>query len=81
MQLRFCSSTILKDLNLATRVRAITTDSGSEMTPAMELVRKWLTSEFAVKLETSWHDRCVCHIINRCVVDAEKLVKTEVGKI
>lgn len=72
---------ILKDLNLATRVRAITTDSGGEMPPAMRHVAAKLNEEFDAKLESDWHVRCVCHIINRAVKDCEIIVKPVVEKI
>ena len=72
---------ILKEFSLETRVRSITTDSGSEMAPAMEQVRLWLNDDRSMGLEASWHVRCICHIINRCVVDAQNTVQSEVTKI
>ncbi|OAE27781.1 hypothetical protein AXG93_2167s1100 [Marchantia polymorpha subsp. ruderalis] len=72
---------ILKDLNLATRVRAVTTDSGGEMPPAMRHVAAKLNEEFDAKLESDWHVRCVCHIINRAVEDCGTIVKPVVEKI
>ncbi|BBN01618.1 hypothetical protein Mp_2g08860 [Marchantia polymorpha subsp. ruderalis] len=72
---------ILKDLNLATRVRAVTTNSGGEMPPAMRHVAAKLNEEFDAKLESDWHVRCVCHIINRAVKDCETIVKLVVEKI
>ena len=72
---------ILKDLNLATRIRATTTDSGGEMPSSMRHVAAKLNEEFNVKLESDWHVRCVCHIINRAVKDCEAIVKPVVEKI
>jgi nucleoside-triphosphatase THEP1 len=74
---------ILKEFNIHTRVRAITTDSGGEMIPAIDRVRRHLIDNLAVNVGTSenFHIRCVCHVINRSVVDAIGMMKSEVGKI
>jgi hypothetical protein len=70
---------ILKEFDISTRVRAVTTDSGSEMPAAMKHIREELKSLYKLRLDEDWHVRCVCHIINRAVVDATKLIKDEVS--
>ena len=73
---------IMKDYNIQTRVRAITTDSGSEMAPAVELIRQQLTTDLQMDLDPeSYHVRCACHIINRAVVDASEVVQDEMAKL
>jgi hypothetical protein len=37
---------VLKNYNLSTKIRAVTTDSGSEMPPAMKYVRMELNRQF-----------------------------------
>lgn len=66
--------TIFEDLNLQTRVRAVTSDRGSEMSPAMIRVRQVLNERYHLNLEEDWHVRCICHIMNQAVVDAEKTI-------
>lgn len=51
------------------------------MPPAMRHVAAKLNEEFDAKLESDWHIRCVCHIINRAVKDYETIVKPVVEKI
>jgi hypothetical protein len=72
---------ILRDYNIHTRIRAITSDSGSEMAPAMNRLRDKLNQEFNLRLTESFHIRCVCHVMNRAAVDAERVIKDEVGKV
>jgi hypothetical protein len=66
---------ILRDYNINTRIRAITSDSGSEMAPAMNRLRDQLNKEFNLRLTESFHIRCVCHVMNRAAVDAERVIK------
>jgi hypothetical protein len=74
---------ILKEFNLHTRVRAITSDSGGEMVPAMKLVQSYLNRDLSASIcyNVDFHMRCVCHVINRAVVDATALIKREVGML
>jgi hypothetical protein len=61
---------ILHEYELQTRIRAITTDSESEMRPAMRLLGNHLNMEFDLGLTESFHIRCICHIMNRAAIDA-----------
>ena len=72
---------VLKNYNLNTKIREVTTDSGSEMPPAMNHVRGELNQQLELKLTGDWHIRCVCHIMNRTVIDCGNLVKIEVEKV
>ena len=74
---------VLKDFNVHTRVRAITSDSGVEMPPAMDRVRCYLNESWSLHLNDAndFYIRCVCHFINRAVVDASELVKKEVDML
>ncbi|OAE33137.1 hypothetical protein AXG93_4773s1100 [Marchantia polymorpha subsp. ruderalis] len=70
-----------EDDDITGRITAVTTNSGGEMPPAMRHVAAKLNEEFDAKLESDWHVRCVCHIINRAVKDCETIVKLVVEKI
>jgi hypothetical protein len=72
---------VIKNHNLQTKLAAITTDSGAEMAPAMRHVKDALNRDYAIGLTSGYHIRCVCHIINRAVVDASALFKSEVEKL
>lgn len=72
---------ILDHYKLSTKVRAITTDSGSEMPPAMKVVMERLNDDFDTKLSEDWHIRCACHIMDRAVIDCEALVKKETAMV
>jgi hypothetical protein len=72
---------LLRDYNIHTQIRAITSDSGSEMALAMNRLRDQLNQEFNLRLTESFHIRCVCHVINRAAVDAERIIKDRVGKV
>jgi hypothetical protein len=61
---------VIIDNNLQTRIRAVTTDSASEMAPALDLVRNRLNEGFGLRLQSTWHIRCICHVMNRAAVDA-----------
>ena len=50
---------VLTDFNVHTKVRAITTDSGPEMGPAMNHVRKALKDNYGIDLDGNWHLKCV----------------------
>jgi hypothetical protein len=69
---------VLKDYNVSSRVKAITSDSGPEMPGAMRRVRDALNAEFKLYLNEDYHVRCVCHVINRAVVNATAVIKKEV---
>lgn len=62
--------TALRHFNLATKVRAITTDSDPELEASMAQVRQALQDEFAVQKSDAWHLRCVSHILHQCVAAA-----------
>lgn len=66
---------------MCTKIRAITTDNGSEMPPAMKIVMEYLNERYTLKLECDWYIRFVCHIVNRAVVDCEALVQQLVAKL
>jgi hypothetical protein len=68
---------ILKEFNIHTRVRAITSDSGGEMVPAIKLVQSYLNSDQATNIcsNADFHMRCVFHVMNRAVVDSTALIK------
>lgn len=72
---------ILKDQNLITSVRAVTTESSAEVLPAMRAVAAKLSEEFDAKLKSEWHVRRVRHITNRAVKYCEALFKASVEKI
>jgi hypothetical protein len=52
---------IVHEYDLQTRIRAITTDSASEMRPAMRLLCNHLNMEFDRAFTESFHIRCICH--------------------
>ena len=72
---------ILTDMNLGTKILGITTDSGAEMPKAIAVLREKLNNKNPGKILKDWHVRCICHIINRSVQDAEVLIKPEADKI
>lgn len=67
--------------NLHTKLVTITTNSGAEILSAMRSVKDSLNRLYDVGLTSDYHVRCVCHIINRAVVDASALIKCEVEKL
>jgi hypothetical protein len=60
---------IINDYKLGPRVRAVSTDSGSKMPPAIQQVRKDLNEQFCQYLGNDFHIRCGFHIIDRAVKD------------
>jgi hypothetical protein len=58
---------IINNYKLGPRVRAVTTDSGSEMPPAIQQVRQYLNEQFSHDFGNDFHIRCGCHIIDRAV--------------
>jgi hypothetical protein len=72
---------ILHEYDLQTRIRAITTDSASEMRPAMRLLCNHLNMEFDLGLTESFHIRCICHILNRAAIDADCVKEAEVSMV
>lgn len=72
---------ILEKWGIVKKVRAITTDSASEMAPAIELLRLGIINQSNIHIEPSWHVRCVCHIINRAVQDALLVLKPYLVKL
>lgn len=71
---------IIHQYGIESKIVAITTDSGSEMKPAMDLVKTSITNEGHF-LHSHWHIRCVCHIINRAIQESEKAFSNQVAKI
>jgi hypothetical protein len=53
------------------------------MIPAMKLVREYLCHDLGmnVGIVGDFHIRCVCHVINRTVVDATEIIKDEIAKL
>jgi hypothetical protein len=47
----------------------------------MKLVMEFRNAHFHLHLDSDWHIRCVCHVINRAVIDCEALVKGTVSKL
>jgi hypothetical protein len=72
---------ILQEYHLPTRIRAITTDSASEMRPAMRLLCDHPNMEFTLGLTESFHVRCICHVMNRAAIDTERVIEAEVSMV
>lgn len=73
---------VLKEYNVATKIKTITSDSGSEMSPATGILRRTLNDEYGRHFDDeAFHIRGVCHIINRAVVDATSLIRKEVDML
>lgn len=70
-------SDVINQYNLHTKLVAITTDSGAEMLPAMRSFKDALNRYVAVSLTSDYQFDCVLHNINRAVVDAFALMKSE----
>lgn len=71
---------ILTTFKLLPKVQAITTDSGSEMAPAMVILRNKI-EEQGHTVRPDWHVRCICHIMNRAVKDCEDVFAPQVEKL
>ncbi|BBN20791.1 hypothetical protein Mp_zg01480 [Marchantia polymorpha subsp. ruderalis] len=69
---------VVKDYNMWSKIKAIISDSGGEMPPAMVIVRENLNDQYSLRLEDGFHIRCICHVINRAVYDATHFIKKEV---
>jgi hypothetical protein len=52
-------------------MRAVTTDSGNEMPPAIQQVHEYLNEQFCQDLGNDFHIRCGFHIIDRAVKDSD----------
>jgi hypothetical protein len=50
---------VVKYYGLHTNVRAVTTDSGSEMPPAMKHLRLTVKEDYDLDLKEYWHISCV----------------------
>lgn len=73
---------ILKVFNVATKIKAIRSDSGGVMPPAMKIVRLTLNDEYGLHFDdNAFQIRCVCHIINRAVIDVTLLIREEVDML
>ena len=52
------------------------------MSPACERLRKIIMEQVSrPDLEYGFHIRCLCHVINRCVIDGEAVIKHQVQKL
>ena len=51
------------------------------MAPEMERVLWALNEKYQLNLGENWHIRCICHFMNRSVLDAEKVVKNSIESI
>lgn len=69
---------VVKDFNIWSKIKAITSESGGEMPPAMIIVKENLNDQYSLLLEDDFHIRCICHVINRVVCDATHFIKKEV---
>ncbi|PTQ43663.1 hypothetical protein MARPO_0023s0007, partial [Marchantia polymorpha] len=69
---------VVKDFNIWSKIKAITSDSGGEMPPAMVIVIENLNDQYSPRLEDGFHIRCIYHVINRAVCDATHFIKKEV---
>lgn len=72
---------IIEEFKLQNKLISITSDSGSEMAPAINNVKQKLIETYKANIPNEFHIRCVCHIINRSVVDATKFISIEVEKL
>jgi hypothetical protein len=72
---------IINDYKLGPRVRAVTTDSGSEMPPAIQQVREYLNEQFCQDLGNDFHIRCGCHITDRAVKDSAVYMRAQLQQL
>jgi hypothetical protein len=72
---------IINDYKLGPRVRAVTTDNGSEMPPAFQQVRTYLNEQFCQDLGNDFHIICGCHIIDRAVKDLAVYMRAQLQKL
>jgi hypothetical protein len=72
---------IINDYKLGPRVRAVTTDSGSEMPPAIQQVRTYLNVQFGQDLGNDFQIRCGCHIIYRAAKDSAVYMRAQLQKL
>ena len=61
---------IFADYRVGKKLQAITTDSGSEMPPAVDHVRRELNLIHGLNVSKDWHLRCACHVVHRAVIDS-----------
>lgn len=72
---------LIKEYNLHTKIRSITTGSSKEMEPAMRLVAEALNAQYITGLDADWHIRCVSEIITHAVMECDLLMQEEVAKL
>jgi hypothetical protein len=72
---------IINNYKFGPRVRAFTTDSGSEMPQAIQQVRQYLNEQFSLDFGSDFHVRCGCHIIDRAVKASSVHVKAQLQKL
>jgi hypothetical protein len=72
---------MLQEYSLQTRIRAITTDSASEMRPAMRILCDHLNSSLTLAWLNHFHVHCICHVMNRAAIDAERDIEAEVSMV
>lgn len=58
---------MLKDFDIEGKVRCVTNDSGSEMGPALTMVREKLNAANSSQLQEDWHIGCARFIVNNTV--------------
>jgi hypothetical protein len=72
---------IINNYKLGLHVRAVTTDRGSEMPPAIQQVRQYLNEQFSLDFGNDFHIRCGCHIIDRAVKDSSVHMRAQLQKL
>lgn len=72
----------LKQYNLCTKVRAITTDNEPELLgPAVTQVRQIVQDEYAMHIHNNWHLCCGAHIVKQCALAATSKVHTQLANL
>jgi hypothetical protein len=69
------------EFDIGDRIQGVTTDNGGEMPNAMKELSLLLNEQHPAAVRECWHIRCVCHIMNRAVKDAEACIKTKADKL
>ncbi|KAF1336734.1 hypothetical protein FI667_g354, partial [Globisporangium splendens] len=68
----------LKQYNLCTKMRAITTDNEFELLgPAVTQVRQIVQDEYMMHISNHWHLCCGAHIVKQCAIAAAAKVNTQ----
>jgi len=69
---------VIKDFGLQSKIRAITTDSGSDILSAMTRVKGEFHKDFGLNLNEQFRVSCICHVINDSVGNCMKLIENQV---